>query len=139
MNPNQPRKDDVILGGQTRVPFGAAVLGGLFGFKWRLANGTVEQRLAALSEVLKYKEGYDLLTQQALKDNSEKVQQSAYWVLHGHNPYLTELSEKRSPDEPIVPADTVSCVAISADNQTLAGGSWKIVRLWRLEIGRASG
>src|SRR5919199_555787 len=74
MNPNQPRKDDVILGGQTRVPFGAAVLGGLFGFKWRLANGSVEQRLAALSEALKYKEGYDLLTQQALKDNSEKVQ-----------------------------------------------------------------
>src|SRR4028118_525710 len=123
MNPNQPRKDDAILGNQTRVPFGAAVLGGLFGFKWRLANGSVEQRLAALSEVLKYKEGYDLLTQQALKDNSEKVQQSAYWVLHGQNPYLTELSGKRwslreppkaSPDEPIVPTDTVSCVAISA-------------------------
>jgi WD40 repeat protein len=135
MNPNQPRKDDVILGGQTRVPFGAAVLGGLFGFKWRLANGSEEQRLAALSEVLKYKEGYDLLTQQALKDNSEKVQQSAYWVLHGQNPYLSELSGKRSPDEPIVPTDTVSCVAISPDNQTLAGGSWKILRLWRFGTG----
>lgn len=135
MNPNQPREDDAILGNQTRVPFGAAVLGGLFGFKWRLANGSVEQRLAALSELLKYKEGYDLLTQQALKDNSEKVQQSAYWVLHGQNPYLTELSGKRSPDEPIVPTDTVSCVAISPDNQTLAGGSWKILRLWRLGTG----
>ncbi len=135
MNPNQPRKDDVILGGQTRVPFGAAVLGGLFGFKWRLANGSEEQRLAALSEVLKYKEGYDLLTQQALKDNSEKVQQSAYWVLHGQNPYLSELFEKRSPNESVVPTDTVSCVAISADNQTLAGGSWKIVRLWRFGTG----
>lgn len=134
-NPNQPRKDDVILGGQTRVPFGAAVLGGLFGFKWRLANGSVEQRLAALSEVLKYKEGYDLLTQQALKDKSEKVQQSAYWVFHGHNPYLLSLAEKASPDEWVVPTDTVSCVAISADNQTLAGGSWKIVRLWHFDTG----
>jgi hypothetical protein len=47
--------------------------------------------------VLKYKEGYDLLTQQALKDNSEKVQQSAYWVLHGQKPYLSELFESDRP------------------------------------------
>lgn len=35
----------------------------------------------------------------------------------------------------VPPTDTVSCVAISADNQTLAGGSWKIVRLWRFGTG----
>ena len=127
MNLNQPKKDDALLGSQeTRVPLGV---------KWRLANGSVEQRLAALSEVLKYQEGYGLLTQQALKDKSEKVQQSAYWVLHGQNPYLTELSLKRSPDNSLVPTDTVSCVAITPDNQTLIGGSWKIVRLWHLGTG----
>ena len=135
-NLNQPGESDTVLGTQALASVSGGVLGGLEGVKKRLASSDVQQRLAALLESLKYgQKGLELLTQQALKDKSEQVQQAAYWVLHGYNPYLTKPDDVRRSSEPIVPTDTVSCVAISPDKHTLAGGSWKIVRLWLLATG----
>jgi hypothetical protein len=53
-NQNQPREYDAVKGGESPVPLGAAVLGGIPGVKSRLASPAVEVRIAALSEALKY-------------------------------------------------------------------------------------
>lgn len=81
-NPNQPRDDDAVLGGQNPAPFGSVVLGGLEGVKMRLAIApTVEQKVAALSEALKYGlAGLDLVIQ-ALQDSSQQVCDAASSLL----------------------------------------------------------
>lgn len=77
-NPNQPQEDDAVLGGQTPIPMGSAVLGGIAGVKRRLESAIEEQRIVALSEALKYGEaGLDLVIQ-ALKDESKQVEKAAY-------------------------------------------------------------
>ncbi|MBE9128463.1 MULTISPECIES: HEAT repeat domain-containing protein [unclassified Coleofasciculus] len=80
-NPNQPRKDDAVLGGQSPPPVEGVVLGGIEGVKSRLASAVVEARIAALSEALHYGDtGLDLVIG-ALKDESEQVQHSASLLL----------------------------------------------------------
>lgn len=80
-NPNQPRKDDAVKGGQTPPPVAGVVLGGIEGVKRRLTNPVVEVRIAALSEALNYGEsGLDLIIG-VLQDNSEQVQREAGLLL----------------------------------------------------------
>jgi hypothetical protein len=80
-NPNQPKSDDAVLGGQNPQPCNAAVLGSLVGVKRRLASGDVAQRIAALPEALKYgQDGLDLLIQ-ALKDKLWSMREAAYSLL----------------------------------------------------------
>ncbi len=99
----------------------------------RLPRDEVESRVAALSETLKSGlASWDSVIQ-TLKNEPEGVQQAAYWLIHGDNPYLASPDEQLSPD--IVAKDIICSVAISPDSQTVAGGSGKIVRLWRKETG----
>ena len=80
-NPNQPRKDDVVLGGHTPPPVDGVVLGGIEGVKMRLASAAFEQRVAALSEAIQYGEaGLDLVIQ-GLQDESRQVKFAAYSLL----------------------------------------------------------
>lgn len=80
-NQNQPREYDAVLGGQSQVPLGAAVLGGIPGVKSRLASPGVEVRITALSEALKYGDaGLDLIIG-ALQDESMSVKFAAYSLL----------------------------------------------------------
>ena len=80
-NPNQPREYDAVKGGESPVPLGAAVLGGIPGVKSRLASPIVEVRIAALSEAIKYGEaGLDLIIG-ALQDESIKLKFAAYSLL----------------------------------------------------------
>ncbi|WP_333434414.1 formylglycine-generating enzyme family protein [Microcoleus sp. D2_18a_D3] len=89
-NQNQPREYDAVLGGESQVPLGAAVLGGIPGVKSRLASPIVEVKIAALSEALKYGDaGLDLIMG-ALQDESMKVKLAAYWVLQNRE----DLKEK---------------------------------------------
>lgn len=64
-NPNHPKPDDAVLGGQAPPPVYAAVLGGIGSVKHYLENeakGNGNQRMAALSQALKYgKDGLELL------------------------------------------------------------------------------
>jgi hypothetical protein len=65
-----PTEYDAVLGGQVLVPEGAAVLGGLFGVKSRLASSHLASKIGAMSEACKYGEpGFDLMVQ-FLKDKS---------------------------------------------------------------------
>ncbi len=106
---------------------------GIQEIKQRLARGSEQQRLAALSEALNYgQQGLDLIISQSLKDSSERVKQSAYWIIHGYNPYLTGNSTQKSPPCPI---DTITSLAMSPDNKILAGGSWKKIWVWHLQTG----
>lgn len=59
------------------------------------------------------------MIEQSLKDSSERVKQSTYWVLHGDNPYLNGNPQKTCP------TDTITSLAISSDNTFLVGGSWQ--------------
>ena len=80
-NPNQPREYDAVKGGESQVPLGAAVLGGIPGVKSRLASPAVEVRITALSEAIKYGEaGLDLIIG-ALQDESIKLKFAAYSLL----------------------------------------------------------
>ena len=78
---NEPREYDAVKGDQNSIPVNAAVLGGILGVKSRLASPTVEVRIAALSEALKYGEaGLDLIIG-ALRDESMQVKFSAFSLL----------------------------------------------------------
>ncbi len=100
--------------------------------KQSLARGSEQQRLAALSQTLNYgQQGLDLLIAQSLKDPSERVKQSAYWILHGYNPYLTGNSTEESRS----PTDTITCLAMSPDNKIIVGGSWQKSLVWHLQTG----
>ena len=78
---NQPREYDAVVGGQSQVPLGAAVLGGIPGVKSRLASPIVEVKIAALSEALKYGDaGLDLIVR-VLQDESMQVKLAAYSLL----------------------------------------------------------
>jgi Ni,Fe-hydrogenase III component G len=80
-HPNQPQQYDAVLGGQTPIRAGSAILGGIEGVKRHLDSAVEEQRIAALSEALKYGEaGLDLVIG-ALQDESEKLQKAAYLLL----------------------------------------------------------
>jgi hypothetical protein len=80
-HPNQPQQYDAVFGGQTPIRAGSAILGGLQGVKRHLDSAVEEQRIAALSEALKYGEvGLDLVIG-ALQDESEKLQKAAYLLL----------------------------------------------------------
>ncbi|MEG4500637.1 hypothetical protein QUB05_26315 [Microcoleus sp. F10-C6] len=65
-----PTEYDAVLGSQVLVPEGAAVLGGLFGVRSRLASSHLASKIGAMSEACKYGEpGFDLMVQ-FLKDKS---------------------------------------------------------------------
>lgn len=103
---------------------------GIKEIKQNLNSKSEQERLAALSEILNYgQEGLELLIEQSLKDSSERVKQSTYWVLHGDNPYLNGNPQKTCP------TDTITSLAISSDNTFLVGGSWQKTWVWKLQSG----
>lgn len=78
---DQPRRYDAVIGGQNLPPVSGVVLGGLEGVKRRIGDGSIEIKIAALQEALKYgQEGLDLVIQ-ALEDSSSEIQWSAYSLL----------------------------------------------------------
>jgi hypothetical protein len=80
-NSNQPQEDDAVLGGQTLIPIGSAVLGGIAGIKKRLDSAVEEQRIAAFKDALKYGEAGLNLVIRALWDESKQVEKAAYLLL----------------------------------------------------------
>jgi len=108
----------------------------LANLKQRLISSNIPEKVALLFDALKYgQQGLDLIIQQALEDDSEQIKQAAYWVLQGHDPYLA-YPDHPSPTEFAFPTDTISSLAIASNSQTLAGGSWKIIRFWDLNTGK---
>src|SRR4028118_505690 len=137
-HPNQPQEYDAVLGGQTPIPEASAILGGIEGIKRRLASAIEEQRIAALSEALKYGEaGLDLVIR-ALQDESVQVEKTAYLLLRARTEArVKQALREYSPWRFFECLRTLSghardvlSVVISPDGQTLVSGS--------LEIGRAS-
>ncbi|HEY9815781.1 MAG TPA: GUN4 domain-containing protein [Candidatus Obscuribacterales bacterium] len=82
-NPSQPGAFDAVLGGQSG-PSSGAVLGGLTGVKQRLISPDPQQRLAALSDAMRYPSGLELVMG-ALSDRSELVQNAAHQLLQDHS------------------------------------------------------
>jgi molybdenum cofactor biosynthesis enzyme len=102
----------------------------LANLKQRLRSSNIPEKVALLFDALKYgQQGLDLIIQQALEDDSEQIKQAAYWVLQGHDPYLA-YADHPNPTEFAFPTDTISSLAIASDRDMIAGGSWKIIRIW---------
>lgn len=97
-NQNQPRVDDVVLGGQSPPPCEGVVLGGIEGVKRRLSVRAIATRVDALKEALNYGDaGLDLVIQ-ALQDESKQVQRSAYQLLkHTQDPDIKQLLQNYKP------------------------------------------
>ncbi len=105
-NQNQPREYDAVKGGESQVPLGAPVLGGIPGVKSRLASPIVEVKIAALSEALKYGDaGLDLIIG-SLQDESMAVKFAAYSLLKDRD----ELNIKEQLDKylPIFEFDVIT-------------------------------
>ncbi|MBS9386143.1 MAG: SUMF1/EgtB/PvdO family nonheme iron enzyme [Dolichospermum sp. BR01] len=80
-NPQQPQEYDAVLGGNSPLLEGAAVLGGIEGVKLRLQNPDAQLRIAALEQAVNYGEqGLDLVIA-GLKDKSWDIQNTAYLIL----------------------------------------------------------
>ena len=78
----QPGSDDAVLGGQVSPSTESVALGGLEGVKQRYNSDSVDSKVAALGEALKYgDEGLNLVIQ-ALRDIDGKVQLPALRLLH---------------------------------------------------------
>lgn len=89
-HPNQPKIDDVILGGQSKEPVTASVLGGLSGVKLRLASSSDPVRIAAIKEALQYgQQGTDLVLQ-IIKAETGAVQQAAWNLLFAFGTQRTQ-------------------------------------------------
>jgi formylglycine-generating enzyme required for sulfatase activity len=88
----QPREYDAVLGGNSPILEGAAVLGGIEWVKFRLNNSEPQVRIAALKQAVNYGEQWLDLVIQALQDESLEVQMQAYALLIS----LTELKVKNS-------------------------------------------
>lgn len=89
-NPDRPQEDDAVLGGNVPA-YSGLVLGGMEGVKWRFGTGidrisSIEHRIAALNDALKYGQvGLDFLIH-ALDDESWPIHQAAYSLLNTHCP-----------------------------------------------------
>jgi WD40 repeat protein len=101
--------------------------------KKQLSSQSEQERLAALSETLNYgQQGLELLIEQSIKDQSDRVKQFAYRVFRGDNSYL----RANTPENLITsPTDVITCLAISPDNTILVGGSWKKIWVWNFQTG----
>jgi formylglycine-generating enzyme required for sulfatase activity len=80
--PNQPRKDDVVLGDKN-TPRNAAVLGGIQGVKARLNPAhPIEVKIAALKDALNYGEaGLDIVIKAWQKNPLIEIKLAAYQLL----------------------------------------------------------
>jgi len=93
MSENQePREYDAVLGGNSPILEGAAVLGGIEGVKVRLKNPEPQVRIAALKQAVNYGEQGLNLVIQALENELPQVQIQAYALLISR----TELKVKQS-------------------------------------------
>lgn len=101
--------------------------------KKQLSSQSEQERLAALSETLNYgQQGLELLIEQSIKDQSDRVKQFAYRVFRGDNSYL----RGNTPENlTTCPTDVITCLAISPGNTILVGGSWKKIWVWDLQTG----
>jgi len=99
--------------------------------KKQLSSQSEQERLAALSETLNYgQQGLELLIEQSIKDQSERVKQFAYRIFRGDNSYFNTPENLTTS-----PTDIITALAISPDNSLLVGGSWKRIWVWNLQSG----
>ncbi|MBD2543659.1 WD40 repeat domain-containing protein [Planktothricoides raciborskii] len=97
--------------------------------KVRLASQNDEERLDALLETLNCgQDGLELLIEQSLKDQSEKIRQLTYRIFMGDRPHLNESPEKST--------DIITSIAISPNTPNtirIVGGSYRKIWIWNLK------
>ncbi|MFB8793306.1 MAG: WD40 repeat domain-containing protein [Microcoleus sp.] len=101
--------------------------------KKQLSSQSEQERLAALSETLNYgQQGLELLIEQSIKDQSDRVKQFAYRIFRGDTSYFRANTPENLTTSP---TDVITSLAISPDNTILVGGSWQKIWVWNLQSG----
>lgn len=125
---DQPKADDLVLGGQNPPPIYAAVLGRIEDVKKRFESSDRDLRLRAVNEALNYgSQGLDLIIQ-ALKDPSEPIQKAVYLLLKNRTEIEVQqaledykawrlIEDVQTINEKYLPGG--ASVAISSDGKTL--------------------
>ncbi len=146
-HPNQPQEYDAVLGGQTPIPTGSAVLGGIESIKRRLASRFEGQRIATLSEALKYGEaGLDLVIG-GLQDESVQIEKTAYLLLRERTePRVKQALREYSPCRffeclhtlSIHSVGSINSIAILPDGKTIVSESRddNTIKVWHLVTGK---
>lgn len=143
-NSNQPRQDDLILGGQ--APPTGAVLGGLDSIKQRFSSGVWDQQVAAATQALQYGEvGFNLLLQVLKQPESSQLRWAVYEVLSRKTePEIEAAVFQYSPYRSfqhlltLFPSDVgrSHLFAISPDSKQLVTySSEAALKVWNLETG----
>jgi formylglycine-generating enzyme required for sulfatase activity len=115
-NENQPREYDAVLGSQSEIPLGAAVLGGILGVKNRLASPIVEVRIAALNDALKYGEaGLDLIIEAWRDESIIEVKWAAFSLLQDRN----EEKVKQNLDK-FFPSFNFDVITVNAEGEEIS-------------------
>jgi formylglycine-generating enzyme required for sulfatase activity len=111
-NPQQPREYDAVLGGNSPLLEGAAVLGGIEGVKLRLQNPDAKVRIAALEQALNYgRQGLDLVIA-SLKDESWDIQNAAYLILNSRTePRIEQLLQ--NPNQQGLKLEQIEVVTVN--------------------------
>jgi hypothetical protein len=117
--PDQPRNDDVILGGdRSSLPVHGVMLGGFAGVQRLFNSADHKQRLSAIAQAINYgAAGLDLLVK-ALTDPSDRVQWAAYDLLR-------DRPEKRIKQRLATLFFTDSGMNYRPLVVTLAAGNWR--------------
>ena len=111
---NQPRRYDAVIGTNNPPPVSGAVLGGLEGVKRRMASDSIETRIAALKEALKYGDSGLELVIQALSHPDSEMQWKAYLLLKERTePSVTDALKDYIP------------IIYKQLRDLLAAGNWK--------------
>lgn len=140
---NQPGSHDVVLSDRIAPPIGGIVLGGWEGLQRQFASPIAEQRIAALSQAVRYGEaGLELLIQ-ALQDQAIPVQKAAYWNLrHRKEPSVRQALRTYEIYQLFECLGTftghgqgITAVAISPDQRTIvSAGRDRTIRVWDIEF-----
>lgn len=115
MSSNQPRADDVVLSGTSRVPPDAVVLGGLEGVTRRLKASNEEVRIAALRDALKYgQEGLELVVR-IIQTETGAFQHAAWNLL-----WMMAIGEGKQELLDYLPKFTFDVITVNATGNTVS-------------------
>lgn len=125
---DQPKADDLVLGGQNPPPIYAAVLGRIEEVKKRFESSDYDLRLRGINEALNYGSQGLALVIQALKDPSEPIQEAVYLLLKNRTEIEVQqaledykawrlIEDVQTINEKYLPGG--ASVAISPDGKTL--------------------
>jgi COMPASS component SWD3 len=140
MSKSNPNNTDAILGGQSSITTGTAVLGGIEGIKHLLASKDKQIQVSALQSALSYEEkGLDLLIEIWKNDSNElkwdafsllrtRTEEKVKQALIEYNPWLNLKCIHTWEQD-----STAISITIAPDGNTLFSGNKEQINVWDMQ------